>query len=109
MSEKVLFADFVNTDLVEFKYNIDPWDSLNSSIEMVSHDRTGRFRRFKFKNVSNLIIENGFTGYLGGMVIVDISCRQWSHAKIEVQNFESGSGICFLAMSLEISSAAEFR
>ncbi|EEX33514.1 MULTISPECIES: hypothetical protein [Vibrio] len=108
MQKKVMFADFANTDLVEFKYNIDPWEPLNSSIELTTHDRAGGFRKFKFMNVSNLTIEEGFDGYLGGMAIVDISCRQWSHAQIEVQNFESGPGIRFLAMSLESSTAEEF-
>ncbi|WP_120512532.1 hypothetical protein [Photobacterium salinisoli] len=103
MSEKVLFADFANNDLVELKYNIDPWDSSSSSIEMVTHDRTGTFRRFKFANVSNLVIEKGFTGYLGGTAIVDISSRQWAHSQIEVHNFESDSGLSFLAMSFEVS------
>ncbi len=70
LSEKVLFADFANTDLVELKYNIDPWDSSTSSIEMVVHDRAGTFRKFKFNKVSNLTIEEGFTGYLGGTAIV---------------------------------------
>ncbi len=106
LSEKVLFADFANTDLVEFKYNIDPWDSSTSSIEMVVHDRAGTFRKFKFNKVSNLTIEEGFTGYLGGTAIVDISCRQWSHAQIEIQNFESDPGINFLAMTVEVSDVA---
>ena len=50
----MIFADFANNDLVEFKYNVDPWDSTLSSIEMVSHDRNGMFKSFKFEGVSNL-------------------------------------------------------
>lgn len=107
MSEKELFADFTNNDLVEFKYNIDPWDASLSLIEMVAHDRAGRFRKFKFENVSNLEIEKGFTGYLGGTAVVDISCRQWAHAQIKVYNYESDSGISFLAMSFEVTEVTQ--
>ena len=64
MSEKVIFADFANNDLVEFKYNVDPWDSSLSSIEMVSHDRNGIFKSFKFEGVSNLEIEKASVGIL---------------------------------------------
>ena len=106
MSEKVMFADFANTDLVDFNYHIDPWDPLDNSIFLVAHDRAGNFRKFKFIGVSNLAIEEGFNGYLGGMEIIDISCRQWSHARIAVQNFEAESGISFLAMSIEVVSDA---
>ncbi|MCR9933814.1 hypothetical protein [Vibrio antiquarius] len=107
MSEKVIFADFANNDLVEFKYNVDPWDSTLSSIELVSHDRNGIFKSFKFEGVSNLEIEKGFSGYLGGTAIIDISGRQWAHAQIEVHNYESDSGISFLAMSFSVSEVSE--
>ncbi|WP_414932261.1 hypothetical protein [Vibrio europaeus] len=107
MSEKVIFAGFANNDLVEFKYNNDPWDSTLSSIELVAHDRNGMFKSFKFEGVSNLEIEEGFNGYLGGTAIVDISERQWAHAQIEVHNYESDSGISFLAMSVSVGEVSE--
>ncbi|WP_118893602.1 hypothetical protein [Vibrio vulnificus] len=107
MSESVIFADFANNDLVEFKYNINPWDSMLSSIELVTHDRSGMFKSFKFEGVSNLEIEKGFNGYLGGTAIIDISDRQWAHAQIEVHNYESDSGISFLAMSFSVSEVSE--
>ncbi|MCR9907037.1 hypothetical protein NB545_06090 [Vibrio campbellii] len=103
MSSKEIFSNFANTDLIELKYNISPWDTTESSLILINHDRHGGFKKFTFRGVSNLRIDEDFSGYLGGTVIVDISDRQWAHAAIEVQNFESGSGLYFLAMTVDIS------
>lgn len=102
MNEPILLSGFSNTDLVDFRYQLDPENFSNSSIELIIRSREGQSRKLRFEQVSNLKIDEDFSGCLSGMIIVDISSRQWGNARIEVQNFEQDSGITFLAKSMEI-------
>lgn len=102
MNENVIFADFANTDLINFHYHTNPDDYSDSFIELFLQNRVGKTRHLRFNHVSNVVIESGFSGYLGGMEIIDISHRQWASALIEVGNFEQDPGIKFLAMSMDI-------
>ena len=102
MSEPILLSGFSNTDLVEIKYQLDPERYSNSYLELAIRSRDGLNRKMKFEQVSNLEIDQDFTGDLSGMIIVDISSRQWDQAHIEVQNFEQDPGVTFLAKSMEI-------
>lgn len=103
MNDTLLYADFSNTNLVDFHYHID-WQSWKESyIELVALGTAGK-RRLRFLGVSNLRIDEGFSGSLSGMEIVDISDHQWDSAQIEVRNFEQDPGITFLALSMEIVS-----
>ena len=102
MSENVIFADFANTDLIDFRFHTNPDDYTDSFIELVIQNRVGKIRHLRFNQVSNVVIESGFAGYLGGMEILDISSRQWGHACIEVESFEQDPNIKFLAMTMDI-------
>ncbi|HDY8072395.1 TPA: hypothetical protein RQK93_004708 [Vibrio vulnificus] len=89
MSESVIFADFANNDLVEFKYNIDPWDSMLNSIELVTHDRSGMFKSFKFEGVSNLEIEKVWAVAVSCTFCGGISCFFASKEKALVKKSAS--------------------
>ena len=102
MNKNVILADFVNTDLIDFHFHTNPDDFTDSFIELLLQNREGKKRHLRFNQVSNVMIESGFTGYLGGMVIIDISDYQWGYARIEVQNFEQDPSIKFLAISMDI-------
>jgi hypothetical protein len=102
MSEPILLSGFSNTDLIDLRYHLDPDDFSNSHIDLVIRSRTGLCRELRFKQVSNLKIDEGFSGGLSGMIIVDISSRQWSNTRIEVQNFEQDAGITFMARYMEV-------
>jgi hypothetical protein len=102
MSEPVLLSGFSNTDLIDFRYHLDHEDFSNSLIDLVIRSRDGLSRELRFRQVSNLKIDEGFSGGLSGMIIVDISSRQWSNARVEVQNFEQDAGITFLAQKMEV-------
>jgi len=103
LTESIIYADFANTEMVDLKIHTDPYNRSASTLELVVHDRKGGFRTMKFEGVTNLAIEKGFTGYLGGMEIIDISSRQWTDALIEVRSFESDPSISFLATNIEVS------
>ncbi len=102
MEEPVLLGGFSNTDIVNFVYHTNPENCDDSYIEIEAQSRTGERRRLRFEQVSNLEIENGFSGCLTGMIIIDIGSRQWDGSRVEVQNFEQDAGITFLANSVEI-------
>ena len=102
MSDPILLSGFSNTKLKDFRYHIDPESHLNNYIELDIFNKFGLNRKLRFENVSNLKIEEGFSGDLSGMVILDISRRQWDSAKIEVYNFEQDAGITFLANNLDV-------
>ncbi len=102
MEEPVLLSGFSNTDLVDLIYHSNPEDYTESYIEIEARDRTGKRRRLRFEQVSNLEIEKDFSGCLSGMIIVDIKSRQWGGSRVEVQNFEQDPGVTFLAMSMDI-------
>jgi hypothetical protein len=102
MTEPILLSGFSNTNLIDFKYHLDPENYSNSYIEMAVQTRTGLNRKVRFEQISNLNIDQNFSGSLSGMIIVDISGRQWSGSRIEVQNFEQDPSITFLAKYMEI-------
>ena len=49
-----------------------------------------------------LKIDEDFSGNLSGMIIVDISIRQWGNARVAVKNFECDPGITFIVMMMEV-------
>ncbi len=102
MSDPILLSGFSNTDLTDLRYHLDPENYSNNYIELAIRSRAGLIRKVRFEQVSNLKIDQEFSGSLSGMVIVDISSRQWSNARIEVQNFEQDPGVTFLAQSMEV-------
>ncbi len=103
MSERLLLGGFSNMQLVDFHYHVDPdsWES--SYIELVAEGQ-GKRRHLRFEAPRNLHIEEGFSGSLSGMEILDISDRQWGSTRVKVSNFEQDPGITFLAASMEIVS-----
>ncbi len=102
MDEPVLLSGFSNSYLTDFYYHSNPDDFEESYIKITATDSNKNKRVLLFKQPSNLVIEKDFNICLSGMVIVDISSRQWGHSRIEVQNFEQDPGITFLAKSMEI-------
>lgn len=102
MSEPILLPGFSNADLIDLRYHLDPDDFTNSLLDLVIRSRDGLNRELRFKQVSNLKVDEDFSGCLSGMIIVDISSRQWGNARIEVQNFEQDAGITFLAQYMEV-------
>lgn len=102
MSEPILLSGFSNTDLIDLRYQLDPENYSNSSAELTIRNESGLTRLLRFSQVSNLRIDQSFSGSLSGMIVVDISSRQWGNARIEVQNFEQDPGITFLAMKMEV-------
>jgi len=89
-------------DLVDLRYQLNPENYSSNSIELVIRSRAGLDRKLRFEEVSNLKVDQEFSGNLSGMVIVDISSRQWGNACIEIQNFEQDPGITFLAQRMEV-------
>ena len=102
MSEPIILSGFSNADLTELKHHLDPENFSNNYIEIELRSRTGLTRKLRFDQVSNLKIDEGFSGNLSGMIVVDISIRQWGNARVEVQNFECDPGVTFLAMKMEV-------
>jgi hypothetical protein len=102
MSEPILLSGFANSDLIDFRYKLDPDNYSNSYIELSVRSRAGLNRNLRFNQVSNLQIDSGFSGCLNGMVIIDISSRQWGRARVEVRNFEQDPGVSFLAQEMEV-------
>jgi hypothetical protein len=102
MNEPVVMAGFSNTDLIELRYKLDPKDYSNNYIELTLQNKEGLTRQLRFEQVSNLRIDSEFSGGLSGMIIIDISSRQWSNAKIEVVNLEQDPGITFIAQRMEV-------
>ena len=102
MNEPVLLEGFGNSDLIDFNYHLDPNEFINSTIELIVKSKNGDNRVLKFCEISDLRIDDGFSGSLSGMIILDISNRQWAYARVEVHNFEQDPGITFLAQSMEI-------
>lgn len=102
MNEQVLLSGFSNAILIDLRYQINPDDYTKSIIELEAQSRTGKRRKLKFEQISNLNVESGFSGNLTGMLIVDITNRQWDGLRIEVQNYEQDPGITFLAQNMEV-------
>jgi len=102
MNEPILLSGFTNSDLTDLNYHLDPEDYSNSSIELSIQNRDGLKRKLRFEMVSNLKIDQDFSGSLSGMVVVGVSGRQWGNVRVEVQNFEQDPGITFLAKTMEV-------
>jgi hypothetical protein len=102
MNEPIVLSGFSNTDLTDLRYKLDPEDYSNSCVELTLRNREGLSRHLRFDQISNLRIDSEFSGCLSGMIVIDISSRQWSNAKIEVANFEQDPGITFLAQRMEV-------
>ncbi len=100
MNNHVLLTGFSNMQLVDLHLHIDHASMMGSKIEIVA-EGGGEKRHLRFAGASNLRIDEGFTGSLSGMEIVDISSRQWDLARIQVRNFERDPGITFLAATME--------
>lgn len=103
MSDSVILAGFSNTELVDFHYHIE-WESWGDCFIELFAKEGEKMRHLRFNGVSNLKIEEGFCGALSGMLVMDISARQWDSSRIEVQNIEQDPGITFLAHSMDIIS-----
>jgi len=101
VSDSIILAGFSNMDLVDFHYHIE-WESWKDSFIELFAKKGEKTRHLRFNGISNLKIQEGFSGSLSGMLVVDISARQWDSALIEVQNIEQDPGITFLAHSMEI-------
>lgn len=101
MEEPTILARFSTVDLVNFQYHLGE-ELEDRYVLLKCRSRDGKARELRFNQPSNLKIDEGISGALTGMAIIDISGRQWSHAKIEVINFEQDDGITFLAMSLDV-------
>lgn len=102
-SDPVILGGFRGMRLVDLHFHQD-WDSWKESfIELlaVNGDKT---RHMRFDGVTNLKIDEGFSGSLSGMEILDISARQWYCWRIEVRNTEQDPGITFLANRMKIIS-----
>jgi hypothetical protein len=100
-TEPVLLGGFTNLQLVDLRYHIDWKDCRNSYLELIA-EASGRRRHLRFSAPRNVHIEEGFTGTLSGMEVLDISSRQWDNTRIEVVNFEQDPGITLLAAEMEI-------
>lgn len=103
MSNSVLLAGFTGMELVDLHYHIDSNTWKNSYIELTAR-KGGKSRHLRFGGVSELQIDKGFSGSLAGMIVADISDRQWDSARIEVRNLEQDPGITFLALTMDIVS-----
>jgi len=101
MAEKLVLGGFSNFRLVDFRYHIDDSSWENNFIEIIATD-SSKIRHLKFYRPYKLLIEEGFSGCLAGMEVIDISERQWFYAQIEVRNFEQDPGITFFAKNMEI-------
>ncbi len=78
-------------DIVRFDYNADPEDCANDFLDLIL--RKGHVtRRLRFLQPSGLKIEEGFPASTHGMIILDISHRQWDRKRIEVADFEASHG-----------------
>lgn len=87
VSDSIILAGFSNMELVDFHYHIE-WESWkDSSIDLFAK-KGEKTRHLRFNGVSNLKIAEGFSGSLSGMLVVDISARQWDASRVEVQNIE---------------------
>ena len=104
MDEPVLLSGFSNMQLVDLHLHISPDTSTASAIEIVAIGGEKK-RHLRFTGVSNLRIDEGFSGSISGMEIVDISSQQWDSVRIHVRNFEQDPGITFFAAAMENVSA----
>jgi len=100
MDEPVLLSGFSNMQLIELHLHIAQESSLDTSIDIIAVG-AGKRRHLRFLGVSKLQIDQGFSGSISGMEIVDISSRQWDSARTQVRNFEQDPGITFLAAAME--------
>lgn len=78
-------------DITRFDYQIDPRDFRNSFIDLTLQ-RGDEVRRLRFLRPRTLQIEDGFPMRTGGVIILDISDRQWEDLKVEVADFEASYG-----------------
>ena len=101
MNDTVLMGGFSGMYLEDFQYHID-WSCWKDSYIELSAIKDDQRRHLRFNGVSNLQIEEGFSGSLSGMIVVDIADRHWDVARIEVRNFEQDPGITFLAITMEV-------
>lgn len=86
--------------IVRLEYHNDPDDWRNSNLDLVLR-REGEVRRLRFLRPQSLKIEEGFPSPTHGMVILDISDRQWDGLNVEVADFEASHGkIQFYAESV---------
>jgi hypothetical protein len=101
MDEPVLLGGFSNFRLTEFRYHVsvDPYDE--SFIEMIASS-SGNTRHLRFAQPRRLKVDEGFEGCLSGMVIKDITSRQWGGIGVEVGNLEQDPGLTFIAKSMEV-------
>lgn len=101
MSDSIVMAGFGGMKLVDFHYHIECDSWRDCFIELVAK-KGKNIRRLRFNGVRNLKIEEGFCGSLSGMLIMDVSARQWDSLCIEVQNIEQDPGMTFMAHSMDI-------
>lgn len=101
MDEPVLLGGFSNLRLTEFRYHISVNSCDESFIEMIASG-SGCTRHLRFAQPRRLKVEEGFEGCLSGMVVRDISSRQWGGIGVEVSNFEQDPGLTFIAKSMEV-------
>lgn len=101
MDEPVLLGGFSNFRLTEFRYHVsvDPYDE--TFIEMIALG-SGCTRHLRFAQPRRLKVDEGFEGCLSGMVVRDISSRQWGGIAVEVGNLEQDPGLTFIAKSMEV-------
>jgi hypothetical protein len=103
ISEPLLLGNFSGLRLVDLRLHLDPAESTESYLELIAEGH-GRHRHLRFSSPRNLSIDEGFQGSIGGMLVYDISERQWYGARIWAKNAEQDPGISFLAARMEIVS-----
>lgn len=78
-------------EIVRLDYHHDLNYRLGSFLDLTL-SRGGVTRRLRFFQPQRLVIEEGFPSSTHGMVILDISHRQWDGLRVEVADFEASCG-----------------
>ncbi len=77
--------------IVRFDYHVDHDNWRNSYLDL-HLQRATELGRLRFRRPQSLRIEEGFPNATYGMVILDITHRQWDDVRVQVTDFEASHG-----------------
>ena len=88
-----------NYQLIEFYWHLSPDDFYSTYLDL-KLIKGGLTKKIRFYNPIQVQIDEGFSGNICGMEIIDVRHQQLDNIGIEVRNFEQDPGITFKAKNV---------